>query len=256
MAPHRLALIGCGHRGIIVLRMMTADPARAVLVAVADPRQDRREECQKEFSVEHAYLDDQELLKHSSDLNIDAVVIATTVATHHTIARGCIEAGLTIFLEKPITRTYDEALDLVRLAEHSDVCVQVGFNLRYMPFFEALHDIIASGVLGTILSINWTEAISLRHWTEGYCRNSSYNNTATVGSWLLEKTCHDLDLFNWLLDKRCQRVASFGSRTFFLPRSDVPKRCTDGCPILEGHHRSTLRAPGQLGADAILHGRH
>jgi predicted dehydrogenase len=81
--------------------------------------------------------------------------------------------------------------------------------------------------------MNWTEAISLRHWTEGYCRNKAYSHSSVIGSWLLEKSCHDMDQFNWLLDKTCERVASFGSRSFFAPRSDVPKRCTEECPILK-----------------------
>ena len=235
MKPHRLALIGSGHRGIHLRGKMPADSARAELVAVAEPRPERRDDCLRAFPLppEHAYLDHQELLGHATELGIDAIVIATMADTHHVVARACIEAGLPIFLEKPITRTFDEALDLVQFAEDSGARVQVGFNMRYMPFCQTLHDIVDSEVLGTILSINWTEAISLRHWTEGYSRNPSYNSTAKVGSWLLEKTCHDLDLFNWLLDKRCQRVASFGSRSFFRPRPDVPKRCTDGCPIID-----------------------
>ena len=235
MKPHRLALIGGGHRGIHLLGKMTANPARAELVALAEPRPERRDDCLRAFPLppEQVYLDHQELLGHAAELGIDGIVIATMADTHHLVARAVIEAGLPIFLEKPITRTFDEALDLVQFAEESGARVQVGFNMRYMPFCQTLHDIISSGVLGTILSVNWTEAISLRHWTEGYSRNPSYNNTAKVGSWLLEKACHDLDIFNWLLDQRCQRVASFGSRSFFRPRPDVPKRCTDGCPIID-----------------------
>ena len=138
-------------------------------MAVAEPRPERRDDCLRAFPLppEHAYLDHQELLGHATELGIDAIVIATMADTHHVVARACIEAGLPIFLEKPITRTFDEALDLVQFAEDSGARVQVGFNMRYMPFCQTLHDIVDSEVLGTILSINWTEAISLRHWTEG-----------------------------------------------------------------------------------------
>jgi len=219
-----------------MVRCMTRDAARAELVAVAEPREDRREDCRKAFSVpdERYCHDHRELLERLDELKFDAVIIATDVATHHEIACACMDAGLSVFLEKPIARTLDEAADLVKVATRTAVPLQVGFNLRYSPFFARLHEIVTSGMLGTILSIEWTEAISLRHWTECYCRNPSYNNTAAVGSWLLEKSCHDMDQFNWLLDKRCERVASFCSRSFFVPSTapNVPKRCTDACPRL------------------------
>ncbi len=223
----RLALIGGGHRGIYMANCMTRDAARAELVAVAEPREDRRENCRGALCVpaERYCHDHRELLERLDELKFDAVIIATDVATHHGIACACMEAGLSIFLEKPMTRTLDEAADLVTVAQRTGAAVQVGFNMRYSPFFRKLHEIVTSGVLGTILSLKWTEALSLRHWSECYCRNSSYNNSATIGSWLLEKSCHDMDQFNWLLGKRCERVASFCSRSFFVPSTvpDVPK---------------------------------
>ena len=216
---------------------MTRDASRAELVAVAEPREDRQEDCRKALSVPAGqyYHDHQALLGCLDELKLDAVIIATGVASHHKITCACIEAGLSIFLEKPITRTLDEAADLVRITERSGVPLQVGFNLRYSPFFGKLREIVASGRLGTILSIEWTEAIGLRHWTECYCRNPAYNNSATVGSWLLEKSCHDMDQLNWILDRRCERVACFCSRSFFVPSTapDAAERCTDACPRLD-----------------------
>ena len=232
---HRLALVGGGHRGIGMALNMLQDPARAELVAVAEPRADRQADCRRALPVppDQYYRDHQELLKHAGDLRLDAAILATTVATHCEVACACIEAGLAIFLEKPMARTIEEAGQIVAVAEHTRVPAQVGFNLRYTPFCEELHRIVTSGTIGTAVAINWTEAISLRHWTECYCRNRAYAHSSAIGSWLLEKSCHDMDQFSWLLGKRCERVASFGSRSFFVPRPDIPKRCSDKCPICE-----------------------
>ena len=220
-----------------MVNCMTGDPVGAELVGVAEPREDRREDCRKAFSIppERYYHDHKDLLEHLDELKLDAVLIATDVATHHDIVIACVEAGLSIFLEKPITRTLDEATNLVKVTESTGIPLQVGFNLRYSPFFVKLREIVNSGVLGTIISLEWTEAVSLRHWTECYCRNPSYNNKATVGSWILEKSCHDMDQLNWILDKPCQRVSSFSSRSIFVPSTvpDAPQKCTDGCPRLD-----------------------
>lgn len=147
---------------------MTRDASRAELVAVAEPRADRQEDCRKALSVPagHYYHDHRELLLRLDTLKLDAVIIATDVASHYEITCACIDAGLSIFLEKPITRTLDEASNLVRIAERTGIPMQVGFNLRYSPFFGKLREIVASGMLGTILSLEWTEAVSLRHWTD------------------------------------------------------------------------------------------
>ena len=85
MKRHRLALIGGGPRGIYMANIMTRDPRRAELVAVAEPREERQEDCRKAFSIapERFYRDHRELLEHLDELDLEAVVLATTVVTHH-----------------------------------------------------------------------------------------------------------------------------------------------------------------------------
>ena len=124
----------------------------------AEPREDRRADCRRELGVppEHYYGNHRELLAHRDELGLDAAIVATTVATHCEIVRACVEAGLAIFLEKPITRTLEEAGEVVELVERVGTRVQVGFNLRYTPFFHKLHEIVESGALGTIQAIEIT----------------------------------------------------------------------------------------------------
>ena len=228
---HRIALIGGGKRGIGLARYFAADTGRATLVAVAEPRQDRREESMKELDLppEAVYRDHRELLDRCSDL--DAVIVATDPPTHRDVACACMQRQLAIFLEKPMADTIENARAIASLAQRSDSLVQIGFNLRYAPFYEKLHELVSGGALGKVLSINWTEAPSVRMWIDDYCRCPSYNRRAAIGSWILEKSCHDIDVFNWLLGATCVRVSSFGNRSYFVPRDDVPQHCTEGCPV-------------------------
>jgi len=211
---------------------MTGDPRRVTLVAVAEPREDRQEDCRKAFNLPSSayFRDHEDLLAHRNKLNFDAVVVATNVATHAEIACACLEAGIPMFLEKPMAMTIEEGRKIVELAERTGVPVQVGFNLRYAPFFIKVHELVTSGEIGAILSIEWGEVIGPRHWADGYCRNPNYGVRASVGTWLLEKSCHDMDMLSWIIGAPCERVASFGSRMYFLPREDVPKKCGEECP--------------------------
>jgi len=226
----RIAIVGGGKRAITLGRMLLGERDRAELVAIAEPRPDRREDCSRAFDLgpDRYYRDHRDLLERCPDL--DGVLVATSVPTHAEVACDCMEKGLAVYLEKPIAGTIEGARRIVEVAQHTGARIQVGFNLRYAPFFEKIHDLAVSGALGRVLSINWSEGITVRMWADDYCRSHSYNSRAVTGNLLLEKSCHDIDMMNWLLDSRCARVASFGSRAYFLPRPEVPPRCSPACP--------------------------
>jgi predicted dehydrogenase len=71
---------------------------------------------------------------------VDAVVVAVPTADHHGTARALLEAGKDILIEKPMTRTLEEADDLVTLAASRGALVQVGHVERFNPAAEALKD--------------------------------------------------------------------------------------------------------------------
>lgn len=231
MEQHRIALVGGGHRGIYLAGVMIGDPQRATLAAVAEPRDDRQEDCRKAFDLppDGYFRYHDALLAHRDRLGIDGGIIATNVASHAEIACAFLDAGIPVYLEKPMTMTIEQGWRVLEVAERTKVPIQVGFNMRYSPFFTKVRDLASSGEIGVILSIEWAEVVGPRHWADGYCRNPSYGMRASVGSWLLEKSCHDMDMLNWIVGAPCRRVSSFGDRTYFLPKEDMPERCGEEC---------------------------
>lgn len=169
-----------------------------------------------------------ELLDTVKDL--DGVIVATSVATHCRVACDCMERGVPIYLEKPIAESIEPAAKIVQTAKRTGTPVHMGFNCRYAPWFSGVRDAALSGVMGKVLSINWTEGIPATMWSDDYCRSPAYNTRAAIGTLLLEKACHDIDLVNWIVGATCSRVAAFGGRKFFLPRTDVPTHCSTDCP--------------------------
>jgi len=203
---------------------------RAKIVAVAETDERRRRLFQKKFGVpqNRCYENYEALL--NSDVKLDGVFVTTTPENHAEIACAFLERGVPVFLEKPMATNIEDAARIVSAARETGTPIQVGFNCRYAPFFVRLKEVLSSGQLGRILSLEWKEVLSPHHWST-YCRYPSYNRRSVIGSWLLEKCCHDLDLINWLVESPCVRVASFGSRSCFKQRADLPERCTQGCPI-------------------------
>jgi len=106
--------------------------------------------------------------------------------------------------------------------------------LRYAPFFVALRDIIVSGRLGAIVSVDWRENLVYWHFAHSYVRGN-WGNSQRGGPIILTKCCHDLDLLVWIFG-RCERLSSSGSLTHFTRQAvgaEIPDRCTDGCPIAD-----------------------
>ena len=229
MKRHPLALIGAGARGWGLARRAVQDRRRALMSAVSDPAAGHREAFASEFSIpQHRVFESHtDLLRNCRDL--DGVFVASSVSSHAQIACDCLEAGVPVFLEKPMALDLEQARRIVGAAHRTGVRLQVGFNCRYAPFFCAIKKAVADGTLGQVLSVEWKEALSPSHWAE-YCRHPSYNMRSALGSWLLEKCCHDIDLINWIVAAQCVRVASFGSRSHFRPRDDVPRHCSAKCP--------------------------
>lgn len=85
------------------------------------------------------------------DAELDAIVLASPVPTHHRLGKLAIEAGKHTFIEKPIALTSADARDLVETAEARDVKLMVGHLLEYHPAVLRIRDMIDSGELGDVL---------------------------------------------------------------------------------------------------------
>jgi len=89
--------------------------------------------------------------------------------------------------------------------------------LRYSPLYGKIHELVAAGRIGRIISFEFNETLGFNHG--GYIFGNWRLKNANAGSHLLEKCCHDLDLANWITGSLPVRVASFGGRDFFVPEN-------------------------------------
>jgi predicted dehydrogenase len=85
------------------------------------------------------------------DDELDAVVVATSVPSHHRLGRAALEAGKHCFVEKPLALTVEDARDLVDLARERDRRLMVGHLLRFHPGFQKVKELADSGALGRVL---------------------------------------------------------------------------------------------------------
>jgi len=124
MTPTLCAVIGVGYLGRFHAQKFQA-LEEAKLVAVCDVEEEARLTAEKEFGVP-AFESYQDLFG-----KVDAVSIAATTSAHFEIAKRCIEQGIHVLIEKPITETVAEANELVMLARKHNVKLQVGHLERF-----------------------------------------------------------------------------------------------------------------------------
>ncbi|MEZ0075884.1 Gfo/Idh/MocA family protein [Planotetraspora sp. GP83] len=221
-----IAIVGAGSRGQFYARAAAAD-GRARIVAVADPDPARR----ALLAADHG-LDEQACFTDWADLAAvprlaDAVVIATQDHLHVEPAVAFAALGYAILLEKPMAPTEPEARRIVEAIERAGVVFAIGHVMRYTAYTRAVKELVGSGRLGTIASVQHLEPVGWWHQAHSFVRGA-WRNSAESGPMLLTKSCHDLDWLLHVIEQKPVGVASFGSLTHFRPEnrpSGASERC-------------------------------
>ena len=171
------------------------------------------------------YRDEAELL---ADGPFDLVMIGSPNHLHMEHLTAAIAAGFPIFSEKPIVRTQDESFALARaLASEAAPPLFIGLVMRSMPLVREAIARIDAGDLGELISIDATEHLHPEHGA--YLARNWRRRAEWGGSFMLDKVCHDFDIFGRMAGARATKVASFGGRRIFHPdRTHVPTTYEDG----------------------------
>jgi predicted dehydrogenase len=153
-----------------------------------------------------------------SDAAPDLFFVGSPNVFHLDHIRAGLQAGVRIFTEKPVVATIAETFELAALlAEHGADRVMIGLVLRYSQHMVDLRSALAAGALGRITSLEASEHIAPYHGA--FFMRDWRRRTDLSGGFLLEKCCHDLDIYNMVTASRPQRVASFGGRRSYIPEN-------------------------------------
>src|SRR5690606_39123457 len=103
----RVAVIGCGYWGVNYVRVFS-ELREAQLAAICEPRADRLAEIGSRFPAADLVVELDDLLVRD---DIDAVVVATSATSHHSVTKRCLEAGKHVLVEKPLATTVAESAE-------------------------------------------------------------------------------------------------------------------------------------------------
>jgi predicted dehydrogenase len=143
----KIAVIGAGHWGINLVRNLHE---LGVLSHVVEKNSEIIDEVSKEIP-DVQFLNDYDSLLSS---DIDAVAIATPTITHYEIALNFLKIGKDVFIEKPMTISTKEAVELVRVAEANQRILMIGHILLYQPAIDFIKSYIDQEHLGKIYHLH------------------------------------------------------------------------------------------------------
>lgn len=225
--PVTAIVIGAGARGITYAGYALQYPKSLTIVGVSDIDEARKLSIAENHKIQakNQFADWSEVFKKKKFA--DAVIIATPDDLHYEPCMKALEMGYDVLLEKPVAQTAQECLDIARQAKKYDRMVGICHVLRYAPYFIALKDVLDTGKIGEVVSVQHFEAIRFHHFAHSYVRGNWHDSKQTTPI-ILAKSCHDLDLIRWMLNKKCEQVSAFGDLTLFKSEN-APKGSADRC---------------------------
>ena len=142
-----VALIGCGKQGLGVARALAAVPG-VTIAAVCDPDEARLAKARDDLAAPQGVADLRRIL---DDPAIDAVVVATPDHWHAPASILACAAGKHVYVEKPCSHNFHEAMLLLDAARRSGVVVQHGTQSRSNPLIAGAVAHLRAGIVGDLL---------------------------------------------------------------------------------------------------------
>ncbi len=187
-----IAVVGCGYWGPNFIRNFSQMPGVRMKTAV-DLNKERLRHIGQLYHAVQTTTSFEDVL---SDSEIDAVLVATPVSTHHDLAKRALLAGKHVLVEKPMAASVAEAEDLVRTADDRGLVLMTGHTFLYTAAVNKIKDLISSGELGHIYYISTTR-VNLGLFQEDI-------------NVVWDLAPHDVSILNYILGADPETVAANG----------------------------------------------
>lgn len=159
----------------------------------------------------------------------DAVIVTTVDAYHHKYIIKALEAGCDAITEKPMTIDAEKCKAILEAEKRIGKKVIVTFNYRFAPFVTKIKEIVKSGTIGKVLSVDFEWMLDRNmdidgHGTSYFRRWNRY--MAKSGGLLVHKATHHFDLVNWWIDDMPEEVFAYGAlQVYGKNRKEKGERC-------------------------------
>jgi predicted dehydrogenase len=217
----RVGVAGVGQRA--VLATLASRPGVARVVSCADPDPRGRQDARRLFGPEVAV---HEACDGMLDDRLDAAFVLTPDYLHLRPALCFLQAGVTVFVDKPLAITIEDCDALLAAAAQSRSRLYVGHNLRHLPALRTMRELVETGAIGRVRSV-WCRHF-VGHGGDYYFKDWHAERSKTTGL-LLQKGSHDLDAIHWLGGGYSRSVVGVGALMVY--GGSPHRRATGGAAV-------------------------
>jgi predicted dehydrogenase len=219
--PIRLVIVGCGTITESFHLPAALRSRKIQVTALVDSRADRAKLMLRRYGF-HTQV--RERLEDALDL-ADGVLVATPNHAHAPVAMVALAAGKPVFIEKPITTTYEDAVRLCNLAEENNTFISVGFRSRHHPNAHVFKRLVEDGFFGPMRRVH--AELGVRG---GWTSVSSYNldRQTAGGGVLVGNGCYLLDMFLYWFGE--PRIISYEDDSYGGPEANCKARLRFSSP--------------------------
>jgi predicted dehydrogenase len=172
------------------------------------------------------------------------LLMVTTVDFHHRdyIVKG-LERGIDVMTEKPMVTHEDQCQDVLDAERRAKRNIVVTFNYRYAPKHQKIKEILMSGEIGRVISVDFHWYLDVRHGADYFRRWHRLKRGG--GSLWVHKATHHFDLINWWLDADPMEVSAQGDLQIYGKKGPFRYSHCRPCP-----HKSKCRFYYDMTKDA------
>jgi len=143
----------------------------------------------------------------------DLVIVTTKDSTHHEFIIKGLDMGCDVLTEKPLTTDENKCQAILDAERRSNRRVIVGFNYRWGPYITKIKELLQSGSIGRISSVDFHWYLNTYHGASYFRRWHGLRQAG--GTLWVHKATHHFDLLNWLLDSDPEEVFAYGDLEYY-----------------------------------------
>ena len=222
----KIAYMGFGKRSASFVkrfRELGLLDAKVAIVGAYDVAVTNAEAHARDVNLDMPVYDDGDRML--AETRPDAVIIGSFDSAHLENFRQVQPLNVPVMVEKPLESDLERASEFVRLARRNTAPVLVAHSMRFSPIIRRAKQMLDEGRIGKVHSFRFHNNV---HYGHGYFRKWM-RLKANVGSIVVEKGCHDLDILHMLMGSRTTNVFSSSKRLVFGGDRPSDLRCRD-CP--------------------------
>ena len=208
MPPIKWGIIGCGDVCEIKSGPAFYKTEGSSLVAVMRRDAVKAEDYARRHCVARWYADAGKLI---ADPEVDAVYVATPPSSHAEYAISAMRAGKPVYVEKPMAISYRECEEMNRVSQETGIPLLVAYYRRCLPYFLKIKEILDSGEIGEIISVNIRfHSPAAPH--DSNPRNKPWRVLPEIAGagYFFDMACHTLDILDFLLG---EIISAHGQKT-------------------------------------------